>query len=37
MLEHASARGVQVLLLSCTPSDDADLASRIGSQISLSP
>ena len=37
MLEHASARGVQVLLLSCTPGNYTDLASSIGSQISLSP
>ncbi len=35
MLEHASARGVQVLLLSCTPHDYADLAKRIGSQLNL--
>ena len=36
MLEHASARGLQVPLLSCTPADYADLASRIGSQVSFS-
>ena len=35
MLERASDQGVQVLLLSCTPNDYADLASRIGSQVNL--
>ena len=35
MIEKASEQGVQVLLLSCTPNDYADLANRIGSQVSL--
>ncbi len=35
MLERASAQGVQVLLLSCTPGDYTDLAERIGSEVSL--
>jgi DNA repair exonuclease SbcCD ATPase subunit len=35
MLERASEQGVQVLLLSCTPNDYADLAGRIGSQVNL--
>jgi len=35
MLERASSQGVQVLLLSCTPNDYADLARRIGSQVNL--
>ena len=35
MLERASAKGVQVLLLSCTPNDYSDLANRIGKQVNL--
>lgn len=35
MLERACQQGVQVLLLSCTPNDYADLAARIGSQVQL--
>ena len=35
MLERACEQGVQVLLLSCTPNDYADLAKRIGCQVNL--